>query len=428
MFKKTGNGPHKLLDNYIVAYAALLPLGTALQNIGAALFVLFWLYEFISTRSFYTKHLSVVLVFVGYYLWSVVSAIYSPEVLSSMHNLYRMLPILVFPICIYLRKPPIMGLSQLKKCIYVFSFFLILTLAMNILLLFIENGYSISEVLRLPGRKFSEGIVNFHYLQLSYYISTAIILLLYILLYMAPLKLKKRLCIALGIIILLFVLIMLGSRTSLGVTLLLSGAIIFPKLGRGKLLVKNISMILISIMAIVTVAVYLDLPVIQKFKETINYKNQYSSLKKVWGGRMMREEIWSCSLNLIKERPVFGYGLGNVQSHIDSCLENTSERPELYLGSFKFNAHNQYFQFMLASGAIALILFVYFVIDSLGRAIKSRNYFFILFMTLSVLSFTTESMLQRNLGVNFFSFFSVLLFMPSLSNEVLSKKKKKPII
>jgi len=108
------------------------------------------------------------------------------------------------------------------------------------------------------------------------------------------------------------------------------------------------------------------------------------------------------------DSPILGHGIGASQALIDDCLRETSKRPELYLGSYRFNAHNQYFQLALYGGLVSLLAFLY-QFYFLGKlALKKKDIIFFCFLFISLISFTTESMLERNQGVVFYSFFAAL--------------------
>lgn len=406
----------RVVNVFFVVYAGLIPLGTALQNIGIGVFLALWLLEVFITRKFSFKHLFTFFLFIGFYIWSVISMGYSENVISGLHNLYRMAPLLAFPIIGFLRKDVPLPQKLVQKAVLAFLFSLAFTMVLNLGHMLFEHEFNFHKIVNLPGRAFSEGVVNFHYLQLAFYLSVAILLGGYYLLYS---KVDKKLKPVIWSILafFLFMMVLLGGRTSLASTLLFGAVMLLPKLGKGKILFRNIFLLSVFAAIAVGVVIKLDLPLVEKVKETINYQGKYTDLNKVWGGRMMRQEIWHCDIELIKQRPVFGYGLGNVQQYIDSCLKETSERPELYLGSFRFNAHNQFFQITLASGLIGMVLFLIFCLVSLTQSIKQRNWPFVVFMMLSLFSFLTESMLQRNLGVNFFAFFCTLLYMKTLETS-----------
>ncbi len=161
-----------------------------------------------------------------------------------------------------------------------------------------------------------------------------------------------------------------------------------------------------------TLTIYkLDPPIVEKMKEAVNYKNEYSNIKEKWGGRIMREEIWSCAITLIKQKPIFGYGYNNVQEELNFCYENTSEHPVLYRGKSKKNAHNQFFQITLASGLIGLFAFLFLLSYSIVKSVIKKDILLFSFITFAVLCFLSESHLERNHTIFIFYFFSTIFLI-----------------
>jgi O-antigen ligase len=92
----------------------------------------------------------------------------------------------------------------------------------------------------------------------------------------------------------------------------------------------------------------------------------------------------------------------------------------------RYNYHNSYLQTFAANGVFAFIilitLFVYPLLKIRHHPYRSEASFFLL---ICALSFMTESMLQRQAGVAFFSFFySVFFIMIAIPDKALSEKRK----
>lgn len=149
----------------------------------------------------------------------------------------------------------------------------------------------------------------------------------------------------------------------------------------------------------------------ERFKEVINYKNQYST--KNWGGRALRIMNWDCSMEVIAEAPIIGVGTGDVQDHLQACYTAKDYGPMLW-NNAHYNSHNQYFQTWLGLGigGVALLLVVFGV--SLVWAVVRRDYLHLAFISLIIIGCVTESMLCTQKGVVFFAFFNILLaFTPA---------------
>jgi O-antigen ligase len=151
----------------------------------------------------------------------------------------------------------------------------------------------------------------------------------------------------------------------------------------------------------------------ERFKEAINYKNEYA-LSKKWGEKQMRFLMWSSATDLIKEKPLFGFGTGDVQDELEKHYVEHDYVSLTYWKNTRFNAHNQFMETALALGIIGLLVFVIGMIFGLKEAIRNKNKLYIVFVILFLGSCLTESMLERQNGIVFFAFFnSMLLVMES---------------
>ena len=116
-----------------------------------------------------------------------------------------------------------------------------------------------------------------------------------------------------------------------------------------------------------------------------------------------RFEIYSCVLEVFKNSPIFGHGIGDVQDLLFSCTRNL-------LGAFKYNSHNQYLEFLLSSGIIGLLSFLTFLVF-LGRGLfKKRSVLGVLVFIFFILSFFTENLFARTRGVFIFSYIIYLFY------------------
>lgn len=406
----------KYFNYYTILYSFLIPLGVALQNIGIAIFFILWILDLCSKGKI--KKTYTFFVFTLYSFAAIFSVIYSEDKISGFDKIYGMLPLFVFPLFFFIKKNVFLNKKTIVYAICSFSVSLLLVVSTNLLYLLIYYNFDLLVIKELSGKFFAQGLVNYHYLYLAYYISISIILIIYLNTFF-KLKIKYFRTISISAAVFLFsYLFFLGSRISLIIVFFIGSFIFFKWVFNTKKIKTGlIFMMFLSIASFS--AFYLKLPLVEKVKEAINYNGEYSSLKKVWGGKMMREEIWSCSINLIKEKPLLGYGVGSVQKEINNCLEHTSENPVLYLGRFTFNAHNQYLQIALTSGIVALMSFIFFLIYTTIVSFIRKNYFYVIFIIVSCLTFLTESMLERNHGIIIFAFFCVLFYShnDNLENE-----------
>ena len=148
-------------------------------------------------------------------------------------------------------------------------------------------------------------------------------------------------------------------------------------------------------------------PLKERFKEAINYKNQYS-VDKQWGGRSLRPLKWNCSYEIIKSNFLFGVGPGDAQNALDQCYKEKKYGSLLYFPNVRYNTHNQYLQEIVNIGLIGAIPFFLIIGIQFFYAIKFKKCVHLLFISLIFIVFFTESVLGLNKGIVFFTLFSCL--------------------
>jgi O-antigen ligase len=144
-----------------------------------------------------------------------------------------------------------------------------------------------------------------------------------------------------------------------------------------------------------------------------------------------RKFLWLSGLDVISENFWFGVGTGSEDIALNNKLEKIDAifwdgRQTYQLYEMRYNYHSTYLQTFAANGVFAFIilitLFVYPLFKIRHHPYRSEAGFFLL---ICVLSFATESMLQRQAGVVFFGFFySVFFIMMTKSEKALSGVKK----
>ena len=116
----------------------------------------------------------------------------------------------------------------------------------------------------------------------------------------------------------------------------------------------------------------------------------------------IRYSIYTTTSQLIKEKPLVGYGIGDYK---DVLVERYAKNGNETLVAGRYNAHNQYFSFVLMGGVGLLLLFFLSIGLNLVFAIRYNNQILILILLFYGLVMFTENILEREQGVIFFSFF-----------------------
>ena len=140
-----------------------------------------------------------------------------------------------------------------------------------------------------------------------------------------------------------------------------------------------------------------------RYEEMVDINKDYTQTK--WGGRSIRIHKWMNTLELISEQPILGTGVGDMQDE----LQKVYKRNQFDIAyNYRFNPHDQYLQTWAASGIFGLLSLLLIYLLSFKYALDSKNMLYVALVLLLFLSMITESMLERQKGLVFFSFF--LLF------------------
>jgi O-antigen ligase len=117
---------------------------------------------------------------------------------------------------------------------------------------------------------------------------------------------------------------------------------------------------------------------------------------------------WDCALDLIKARPLTGYGTGaEVKVLKDAYFDR-----HLYSSYVnELNAHSEYLSFLLKTGPLGLIVFLTLLGTAVSAAIRTRDPFFYAFCMIVLCVSFSENILDTNKGIFFFAFFASLFFV-----------------
>lgn len=146
-------------------------------------------------------------------------------------------------------------------------------------------------------------------------------------------------------------------------------------------------------------------PVLKKrsIDDLINYKmpNDVSG----WNAVNLRLSYWECSIQAIKQSPLWGHGVGSQLLAVNQCYR---ERTWYEHFGTTFNSHNQYLEYALIGGAVLLGSFIIQLTYAFRIAWAKRDVLYILFLLQFILSCLTESMLETHKGIVYFAFFNAL--------------------
>lgn len=291
---------------------------------------------------------------------------------------------------IYVLSLPVLLKEHIKKLMYCFL--------LGVVLLLIASSYSIlRETIYNENFSLAVGDINPVLLGDRPYVGFTYTIAFFICLFLASKtnnKLESALMVVLSLVLVSF-LFLIAARTSL-LSIVLTGVLsIFY--------IKNIKLKPFVLLAIFVSGVSLIF-FNQNFKSrlTLGFKQKQFSFEKVIKLEP-RYYIWGCVKDIIKDKSpsFFGYGFTTTQEKLNFCYANSQEfnnnDQQSWFVDKKFNTHNQYLNFYLSTGVLALLVFSITCFFCLSTNI---NIFFALALNVSVLLFfMVENVLSRQMGV-----------------------------
>lgn len=112
-----------------------------------------------------------------------------------------------------------------------------------------------------------------------------------------------------------------------------------------------------------------------------------------------RYGIWHCATKIIKNNWLWGVGADNTQKKLNKCYNSFEYQSYEDFSKVVYNSHNQYFDQLLKFGIFGLLLFCFFLVYFVPKA----DPFYQTFIIIVALSFLTENLLDRQIGVVFVS-------------------------
>ena len=155
-----------------------------------------------------------------------------------------------------------------------------------------------------------------------------------------------------------------------------------------------------------------------------------ASLHKRISEKMFENEprlfLWESSASVIKNKPVFGYGISSAQEHFDVARTKyqTEEFRIDYIKSFRLDAHDQYLQTTMEFGIIGFLMLIFLYSYPFFIVQKKRQLFSFLILFLCAY----QSVFDMFITGQFSSLFGILVVLIMTVNyDVLEEDTKKII-
>ena len=168
-------------------------------------------------------------------------------------------------------------------------------------------------------------------------------------------------------------------------------------IGRYKLWLGIISFIIVGSVGAI---IFMNHPRVKRIKS-----NKISTVDKA--GQLPRIFIWGQSWEMIQERPILGYGIGDAQTELNRRYSKHNYNTGV---SNNFHSHDQFLQGWTQFGIIGLLFSLYILLYPIFFYIKRKRNELILFMGICLfIANITEPLLQVAFGI--YPFCLVLFIM-----------------
>jgi O-antigen ligase len=120
-----------------------------------------------------------------------------------------------------------------------------------------------------------------------------------------------------------------------------------------------------------------------------------------------RLAVWGVAIDIINDNPLWGVGTGDVKDELVKGYTRVKAIPAI---EKKYNAHSQYLQTFAALGIPGFSALLLMLGLPLWFALRKKYFLYFLFLVVIAINALTESILEVQAGVVFYSFFNMLLF------------------
>jgi uncharacterized membrane protein len=132
---------------------------------------------------------------------------------------------------------------------------------------------------------------------------------------------------------------------------------------------------------------------------------------------MQRLEFWKASGGIIKDNWLIGVGTGDMNESFQQQYEKMKSKlaPEN-----RWRSHNQFLSVFVGFGILGLLWFLVSILYPPLALGKFRDYFFLVFFIIAMLSMIPEDTIESQLGVTFYAlFYSLFLFGKKEEDKIL---------
>ena len=370
-------------DLLLLVIAFCLPLFPAGVQIGAVLYLLFWIFnkEYLKIRDI--KRNLFVLGTGTYVLLQILSVFYSENIGEWSADLEGKIPLLLLPILLSTR------ININKKAIGAILWAFTLGCLVLLGYLYYQRYFGEGNIFRnTMNAKTSMNSIYF-----SMYLVFILVIGWY---YLLKEKFVLNLKTILAIIFLLFIhhtIYAIAQRMAiLSLFIIEIGGVILWKFYSQRKWIQG-GIWIIAVFMIHTLS--LNFAQIAKTRAVQTFKGD------------VREYIWKATWSQIPNSPIIGFGSGDAKATMIKGYEKTNFDLGL---KRKYNCHSQYFEATISTGVIGFLALMIWLLVVFRMGWGNENYLLCLFIAVIALNFLTESMLERQQGTYFVALFGGLLY------------------
>tara|TARA_B110000971_G_C20028166_1_gene509951 strand:+ start:1554 stop:2798 length:1245 start_codon:yes stop_codon:yes gene_type:complete len=321
---------------------------------------------------------------------------YTKNFSSGASALFRMLPLLIFPLIFKFINNKKDISDQLILKAYSFFYLAVVVLFFCFFIYFFFNGDITENYLINYNERINSllGSYSLHPLYASIYISIALIL---------SINLYNEQVLNRGVLFFLNILLALNlillARKSAIIIMLIFFVMYQLKFKKNKKVQKIFSVFMVISLAIL---IFIFVPDISyRFEDfaTIFSNSNFN------GSIGLRINIFKCSYSSILQNPIFGYGIGSVENILYDCYHSF---PEVFNNKY-YNTHNQYIGVWLYSGVLGFISLITMLGYGLIKSIQTRDLISFAILILFSSMMLIESIFERQDGVFVFTLFINLI-------------------
>lgn len=416
----------RLFFLFSILVIVTLPFSIKISNIAIVLLALNWVAEGDWKRKFeLLRGNTLALLIIGLYLYHAVGVIYSSNTQQGFFELEKKLSFVVFPL--------VFGSMDFLKESWrksILNFFWISCLcAAGFCLMNGLQQWATGDSSYLFYHKLGSPL-NFHAVYFSLYVGLSIAILLHAIYYgwKQWSIVTRALYVALEIFFFLFLTLLSSKTIIVSVFLILAFTIsqfIIKRKGivwGGSILALFLIVIILIVSLVPTVRDrFTDIFVDPYKQENVLFLDDYTGYH--FTGGAIRLTIWKTIVEAVVEEKayLFGVGTGDPQDvltprYIEKHVYPGDEALGVS-GFIDYNAHNQFFQFLISLGLLGTLWFIVILVHLVRKSVKRGDFILFFFVTLFAAFCLTESTLQVQKGIVFFSFFSSLLIVPLFNSN-----------